>query len=756
MKGMSGLTAQVISHRARAGFSLLEVTLALSISGLVFGSLWQLTAVAGQQREAAYVASQMQTVGIAARDYINVNGPTLLALPQLATLNSTARIKVMASDTGHTADSLESAGFLPPGFVNSNSYNQTYVLYVRREDGGTAGAVDAADKLSGLLFTTGGKAITDALGSKIVSGLGASGGFIYSTDNPAPPAAATTVTGSNGGWSVALGSSGWSSIGVLAQAGRIATLVAMTPGEGSGHIPFNNTLDALDDVQTNYTAGRYNIFAGNSTPTTYGTGGYSTAFGYAALGAVVPNVAAANNTGLGYFAGNGFGAPPRGTDNTSVGYSTQDSVNAGSRNTAVGTFTLNNSQGNNDITVIGYAAGGSAFGATDLLAIGYAAARGSSMGVGINNLAIGAESGRYWMGRDNTLAGTRQGSVAPHTGDYNTALGFENIRNVTGAATYNTLIGYRAGYTLTTGGNNVIVGSSANTSSATASNEVNIGNLIFKTPTVGSNYNVSIGTRSTVAGISFELPGNTGAMRLAVGTNAQRPTCNASLRGAQRWNTSFGSYEVCDGSIWMQVAMDVSMPTPPAGSGYFVMTYNEWTGNLGGVAGANAKCLSDLTTYDWLGKSDASSGGRLTAAKVKAFICPNVGGYNVCNQASPNTTYYFARAGAPLVGGGSFTTDASGNGPNNAISWASANYFYSSAEFWSNRTVQSGETWANGDAAWASLGGSGCGNWTSSSSSEIGVYGNPTATNHNRWRSLAYNVQRSCDNALRLVCFVHP
>jgi len=742
VKAFSVQTWSAASKHRQAGFSLLEVTIALSISGLVFGSLWQLTAVAGQQREAAYLSSQMQTVGTAARDYISVNAQTLLALPQLATLNSTARIKVMSVDTGNTADSLESAGFLPAGFIGSNSYNQTYVLYVRREDSGTVGVVDASDKLVGLLFTSGGKAINDTLGARITSNIGTSGGFIYASGNPAPPAAATTVTGANGGWTIALGSTGWSSIGILAQAGHIASLVNLMPGSGSGYSPFDNTLNGLADVQTDYSS-KYNMFAGSSTPTTYGVGGYSTAMGASAMANVAPTVLAANNTAFGYLAQRGFGAPPTGVNNTTLGYYSMKDNNAGARNTAVGYNSLQSNQGNSDNTAIGLNAAIGCFGLNDITAIGFGAGAGGSGGCGSgSHTYIGAYASAYQQGASNTMVGAFIGHWAPHSGSYNVGLGYRTFYSAAAALTYSTFIGHKAGETHSTGNYNLLIGAGTAASSTTASYETNIGNTLYVMGS-GNTITVSQGTQALASGVSYDLGNNTGLTRIANGTTAQRPTCDATSAGAFRYNASTDTFEMCSNSAWVSMVLEggSAVSTPP-GSGFFVLSATPRNGNLGGLAGANSTCLSDLTSYDWAGKADAVSRGQLVAGKVRAWLTTS--GTN--NNVNASTTYYFARAGRPDVGGATFTSDASQKLPMYTTPWSGQNYFGGSVRYWiGSRDYAS--TYANTGGCCTGY----CSNWADGSSGQS--TGTGTAAG---WGYERYTGGASCDTPLYMICLVQP
>ena len=190
------MTAPSCFSAARCGFSLLEVTIALSLSGILLSGLWQLMAVAGQQREAAGLSGQSMIVAAAAKDFISDSNmaASLMALPALAGIGSTVQVRVTDADAGlGTVPSLQAGGFLPAGFVNLNSYGQSYTLFIRREDGGTLGVADAGDRLIGLLLTTGGSPISDAMGAKIVGNMGGAGGFIYS-------ASATLAQGAAGAW----------------------------------------------------------------------------------------------------------------------------------------------------------------------------------------------------------------------------------------------------------------------------------------------------------------------------------------------------------------------------------------------------------------------------------------------------------------------------------------------------------------------------------------------------------------------------
>lgn len=229
--------------------------------------------------------------------------------------------------------------------------------------------------------------------------------------------------------------------------------------------------------------------------------------------------------------------------------------------------------------------------------------------------------------------------------------------------------------------------------------------------------------------------------------------CSGTTEGAQRYNSTDHVMEFCNGTTWTPFAQvqTTSGPTAPAGSGYFVLTHTTWNGNLGGIAGADAKCLTELgTTYtSWRGYSTANSNGQITAGKVHAFLCDQ---YGTCNNLMPLTTYYFAYANSGTPGGASFTTDATGLGPNDSAMWSAANYFSGTYTYWMNRQDDPGggvtpTKWVNSEAD-----GLDCSLWTSSSSGSSGNYGNSGTNDALRW----WGGSAGCNITRRLICFVNP
>lgn len=229
--------------------------------------------------------------------------------------------------------------------------------------------------------------------------------------------------------------------------------------------------------------------------------------------------------------------------------------------------------------------------------------------------------------------------------------------------------------------------------------------------------------------------------------------CNAGRGGALRYNTTVTPrvIELCDGSAWTRlVGTTNSSIQAPSGSGFFVLTESIYDGNLGGLNGADAKCLAELTTKtNWKDYAVAQSNGQLTSTKVKAFLCSTSA---ACNNATPLATYYFAAVGDPSKGGASFTTNSSGQGPGNTSIWSAANFFGRDANYWHGKSSNSG----GNSTLWSTEGGNlanRCDAFTSTANA--GAFGTSSANDARRYYS-GTGDNLACTNQLHLVCFVHP
>jgi hypothetical protein len=143
-------------------------------------------------------------------------------------------------------------------------------------------------------------------------------------------------------------------------------------------------------------------------------------------------------------------------------------VNAGatistqSSNTAVGAFALDAGTGT-DVTAIGAGAlGGASYAANENTAVGKDA--GNQITTAPYNALIGAYAGDgLTTGERNTVVGY-DALGAEVAGNYNVAIGMQALRsqtNSSSADTRNTAVGYQAGYNLSTGTENTLIGSNA-------------------------------------------------------------------------------------------------------------------------------------------------------------------------------------------------------------------------------------------------------------------------------------------------------
>lgn len=226
-----------------------------------------------------------------------------------------------------------------------------------------------------------------------------------------------------------------------------------------------NTIDGLTDGKTDYTTdhnfamgsnagnalasgGQYNFFLGEGAGQATTTGDFNTAVGYQALNANVTN-----------------------SGNTAFGYQALTILNGGSNNTALGSSALASATTSNNNTAVGFQALTANVSGDNNTALGYAALATTT---GSNNTAVGAQA-LYTNG----------------AGSNGTAAGYKALYLATGSN--NIALGYQAGDNISSGANNIIIGYDVDAPSATASNQLNIGNIIFASGIDGTGTTISSG-----------------------------------------------------------------------------------------------------------------------------------------------------------------------------------------------------------------------------------------------------------------------
>jgi hypothetical protein len=238
------------------------------------------------------------------------------------------------------------------------------------------------------------------------------------------------------------------------------------------------------------TTGNFNAAFGNQSMQSNTTGSNNTAFGHYSLNA---NTTGGGNTAVGF----SLYSNTTGGSNLSAGTYAMATQTTASNNVGLGFGVLiNNITGSNNTAIGG--PNGSGFSAerfntsaTSTVAIGDGA------GAGIAN----------YNNQGVTLIGANAGTNFQTGSDYNTLIGYQSGNGITTGAR-NVLLGQAtiaASYNqITTGSNNIAIGNDVAVPSATANNQLNIGNLIYGTGLNGtgstvSTGNIGIGTTSPSA-----------------------------------------------------------------------------------------------------------------------------------------------------------------------------------------------------------------------------------------------------------------
>ena len=346
-----------------------------------------------------------------------------------------------------------------------------------------------------------------------------------------------------------------------------STVLAILPGSGSFAVGM--------DLSTGST-GDYNLFIGSSA-------GRKNATGYA-------------NTFLGNTAGYTNGS---GYDNTFLGYQTGFSNTTGHSNTVLGAQAgyynttgagnsfvgrlagYNNAAGGSN-TFIGFNAGRTNVDGSHNTYVGYWSGYNTT---GNTNSFLGSQAGyNNTTGGNNSMVGRTAGYYT-QTGSANAIFGSEAGFGASGQSfSSSTLVGYKTGYGLTTGSNNILVGFQAGyniqagsdnivigynelTSAIGASNELNIGGVIY-----GDLFNKTVGISTRVPQAALDI--------VSTGT--------ASNVYAQIWRNSSGVIKAsmtADGTLYTTV----SPPMDNLGNHVATTTLNMNTWNMINVSSVNFK-----------------------------------------------------------------------------------------------------------------------------------------------------------------------
>lgn len=236
---------------------------------------------------------------------------------------------------------------------------------------------------------------------------------------------------------------------------------AMQSGQGSDNV----SVGYLSMSNSNQSGGN-NIAIGEQSLLADTSGATNIAIGTNALATLTTT---SQNVAIGYNA-----MPTNtGAGNTAIGYQTMLGTGAGNNNSAYGWESLFvNTSGLNN-TGLGY--------------------RALSLNTtGSNNVALGYQAGDSTTGdyENNTFVGANVNQNSGAQIKDTTAFGYQAAFNNTGWDS--TFLGELAGQNVTSGNNNILIGFNALAPSATDSNQLNIGNIIFGTGLTATSSSASV------------------------------------------------------------------------------------------------------------------------------------------------------------------------------------------------------------------------------------------------------------------------
>ncbi len=332
---------------------------------------------------------------------------------------------------------------------------------------------------------------------------------------------------------------------------------------------FIGTSDGVDVVfkRNNVTSGWLNSalnntsFGVSSLPLT-ATGNANSAFGRNALFNCTSgsgNIAIGNSSQQALSTGNGnvglgsrsLEANITGNNNTALGHRSLISNTASSGNVAIGNeagFGING--GGN--TVVGEGTLTAATTGTNNTAVGNSALRIST---GTENTSIGAASMYFATTGGNNASFGHRSNFALTTGSNNTALGAYSNTN-TSSGSNNIAVGYNAAAG-STGSKNLTLAYNGNIPTATADNQLNIGNVLWGSGCSGTSTtaagSLSVGVNTPDASALLDLSSTTKGLLLPRMTTAQINAIATPAAGLTVYNTTLALICFYNGTAWQRV-----------------------------------------------------------------------------------------------------------------------------------------------------------------------------------------------------------
>ncbi len=313
---------------------------------------------------------------------------------------------------------------------------------------------------------------------------------------------------------IPLASAGSVTAGLLSNADYATFMNKMTSSSASiaqalGYTPAASGAIAIADLTDAHTNSNDSIFIGVGTPQS-GTTSNNTALGVSALALLTDG---SENVAIGKEA---LYSNTSGYANTAIGWESLFSNTTGGNNTSVGNESMAaNTTGYSNSALGSWALYRNTTGSFNV-ALGEAAIDYNTSGN--YNIGIGMTAGRYnTNGNYNTFLGSNAGrgqgtNLSNVSGS--TLVGYSAGSNILTGANGNTLLGYKVGDNITTGSKNIVIGYDIDATTATASNTLNIGNLIFGTEVNG------VGTAISTGNVGIGITDPKAILHLKAGTTA--------------------------------------------------------------------------------------------------------------------------------------------------------------------------------------------------------------------------------------------
>lgn len=206
------------------------------------------------------------------------------------------------------------------------------------------------------------------------------------------------------------------------------------------------------------------------------------------------------------------------------------------------------------------------------------------------NTAVGTSSGQNTTGAQNTNVGTfsGQGTLGSSTYSYCVIIG-TNAGQLLTTGSYNVLIGRQAGNLLTSGASNIIIGDDVDPSANNASNELNIGNVLYGTGLYGTG---RLGfTNSPTA--RLHLPAGTTSASSAPFKFTSGSLQTTAEAGAVEFLTDKGYLTITTGAARKEITLNDSALT--SGKVPIATTNGRLTDGVGSLAIAGSSSYGAIT-----------------------------------------------------------------------------------------------------------------------------------------------------------------